>query len=104
MTALVPKGTGSVVLADADGVGTVTVTSFAADGKRLERGDGRGQARHRRLRRPARRRPPWSACPPARTSVHAAALVTDQREGAAVVPFRELVTKALVPDVRPGLP
>ena len=35
MTALVPSGAGSVVLADADRVGTVTVTSFAADGRRL---------------------------------------------------------------------
>ena len=35
MTALVPSGAGSVVLADADRVGTVTVTSFAGDGRRL---------------------------------------------------------------------
>ena len=34
----------------------------------------------------------------------AAALVTDKGAGAAVVPFRELVDTALVPDVRPGLP
>ncbi len=103
MTALVPEGTGSVLFADADGVGTVTVTSFDADGKRLARktvevrpGTGgtvdlpKGAA----LVRVA----------PERTLVPAAAMVTRKGAGAAVVPFRELVDTALVPDVRPGLP
>jgi hypothetical protein len=103
MTALVPNGTGSVVLADADQVGTVTVTSFAGNGRQVgeetvEVRPGTGGSvdlpENAALVRVA----------PQRTAVHAAALVTDRQDGAAVVPFRELVTTALVPDVRPGLP
>jgi hypothetical protein len=103
MTALLPTGDASVVIADADAVGTVTVTSFAPNGRRLgeetvEVRPGTGGTVDL----------PGNAAlvrvSSARTAVHAAALITDGRAGAAVVPFRELVTTALVPDVRPGLP
>ena len=103
MTALVPKGAGRVLLADADGVGTVTVTSFAADGKKLEEetvevkpgtGGSVDLPKKAALVRVSS----------TRTSIHAAALITGKGEGAAVVPFRELATTALVPAVRAGLP
>lgn len=102
MTALVPQGTGSVVLADAGGVGVATVEAWTASGDELE---------SRRVElRPGQggvvELPGGAALvrvTPRRTSVHAAALVTGAR-GVAVVGFRELPTEALIPDVRPGLP
>jgi hypothetical protein len=101
MTALVPDGAGSVLLADAQGVGTVTVTSFNADGeqvaeKTIEVEPGTGGTvdlpKKAALVRVSSKR----------TAINAAALVTGN--GATALPFRELVTHALVPDVRPGLP
>jgi hypothetical protein len=103
MTALVPPGAGAVVVADADGVGAVTVTSWSADGKRLQR--ERFEVRPEtggRVDLPEGAALVRVSSP--RAAVHAAALVTGPRAGAAVVPFREPVTKALIPAVRPGLP
>lgn len=102
-TVLVPPGTVSVVLGDAEGVGAATVEAWTADGdvleeQRVELKPGQGAVVDL---------PPDAALvrvTPRRTSVHAAALVTDPRAGAAVIGFRELVTDALIPDVRPGLP
>lgn len=100
-TALVPTGEATVQLADADGVGVATVTAWSEAGKelvskRVELKDGTGGSvdlpRGAALVRVA----------PSRTSVHAAVLVTG--DGATVVPLRAAVTRALVPDVRPGLP
>ena len=101
MSALVPEGDASVVLADADAVGVATVTAWSEAGKELvtkrvelERGTGgkvdlpRGAALVR--------------VEPQRTGVHAAVLVAG--DGATVVPMRAAVTKALIPDLRPGLP
>lgn len=101
MSLLVPAGTGRVVLADAGGVGVATVSAWTATGRKLEEqklelrpGQGgvvdlpRGAALVR--------------VSTERTTVHAAALVTGPA-GAAVIGFRELVTSALIPDVRPGL-
>lgn len=101
-TALLPGGAGRLVLADAGGVGTATVQPFTAAGRALEEqvvelAPGRGA---------------WVALPrgtallrvvPERTTVHGAVLVT-ARGGATVVPLRERVAEALVPEVRPGLP
>lgn len=101
MTALVPPGSASVVLADARGVGVVTVDSWRADGKELEQQRlevRRDQGGVIDLPRGAT----LVRVTPSRTAVSAAALVTGS--GATVVPFRELDTSALVPDVRPGLP
>lgn len=101
MTALVPPGAASVVVADARGVGVVAVDSWTADGKELEpqrlevRRDQGGVIDLPRGATLVR-------VTPSRTAVRAAALVTGS--GATVVPFRELVTSALVPHVRPGLP
>jgi hypothetical protein len=100
MTALVPDGAASVVLADAKGVGTVTVTSFAADGEEVDEETvevkpGTGGSVDL---------PPRAALvrvASKRTEINAAALVTG--DGAAAVPFDELTTKTLVPSVRPGL-
>ena len=101
MSALVPDGDASVVLADADAVGVATVSAWSESGKELatkrvelKRGTGgkidlpRGAALVR--------------VEPQRTGIHAAVLVTG--DGATVVPMRAAVTKALVPDLRPGLP
>lgn len=101
MTLLVPPGDGRVVLADAGGVGVATVESWSADGKALdpEKIELRpGQGGVVDLPRGA----VLVRVTPERTSVHAAAVVTG-RSGAAVVGFRELLTRALIPDVRPGL-
>ena len=102
-TALVPDGNASVVFADAEGVGTVTVTSFDADGKRL----GRKTVEVRPGTGGTVDLPKGAALvrvAPERTLVPAAALITEKGAGAAVVPFHELVDTALVPNVRPGLP
>ncbi len=102
-TVLVPAGSGSVLLGDAEAVGTATVEAWTADGDALEQQKVElkpGQGAIVDL-------PPDAALvrvTPDRTSVHAAAMITGPRAGAAVVGFRELVTEALVPDVRPGLP
>ena len=101
-TVLVPAGTASVLLGDAAGVGTASVEAWTADGRALEAQEVElkpGQGAVVDLPRGAA----LVRVTPRRTSVHAAALVTDPRAGAAVVGFRELVTEALIPDVRPGL-
>jgi hypothetical protein len=80
--------------------GTVTITSGNRAGrepeeKRLELKPGTGGEV---------RLPPGAALVRVtlhRTSVHAALMVTGN--GATVLPFREQVTDALIPDVRPGL-
>jgi hypothetical protein len=102
-TVLVPTGTASVLLGDAEGVGTATVQAWSADGdvlepEKVELKPGQGAVVD--LPRGAA----LVRVTPRRTSVHAAALVTGPAAGAAVVGFRELVTEALIPDVRPGLP
>lgn len=102
-TALVPAGTASVLLGDAEAVGIATVEAWTADGdaleeQRVELKPGQGAVVD--LPRDA----VLVRVTPRRTSVHAAAMVTAPRKGAAVVGFRELVTEALIPDVRPGLP
>jgi hypothetical protein len=102
MTVLVPQGAGSVVLADAEAVGVATVAAWTADGEeletqRLELQPGQGGVVEL---------PEGAAVvqvSPARTSVHAVAMVTGSG-GAAVLPFRSRVSSALDPDVRPGLP
>ena len=102
-TVLVPSGTASVLLGDAEGVGTATVEAWTADGEALEEQKVElkpGQGAVVDLPRGAA----LVRVTPRRTSVHAAALVTGPAAGAAVVGFRELVTEALIPDVRPGLP
>ncbi len=102
-TVLVPAGTASVLLGDAEGVGTATVEAWTADGKALEARQVElkpGQGAVVQLPRDAA----LVRVTPRRTSVHAAAMVTGPRAGAAVIAFRELVTEALIPDVRPGLP
>lgn len=101
MTLLVPPGDGRVLLGAASGVGVATVSAWTAEGRalepqeiELEPGQGgvvdlpRGAALVRVETR--------------RSAVHAAALVTGPG-GAAVLGFRELLTEALIPDVRPGL-
>lgn len=105
MTLLVPPGraplTARMVLADATGVGLATVSSWTADGKalpdrelELKPGQGgvvdlpRGAALVR--------------VDAERAAVHAALLVAG-RNGTAVTGFRELLTTALIPDVRPGV-
>jgi hypothetical protein len=101
MSLVVPPGRASVLLADAAGVGTATISSWNKAGrplaeKRLELKPGTGGEVNL---------PSGAALvrvTPRRTSVHAALMVTGN--GATVVPFRELVTDALIPDVRPGLP
>ena len=101
MSLVVPPGRAAVVLADAAEVGVVTVASWNDAGKqlqekRLEVKPGTGG----KVALPAGAALVQVA--PRRTSVHAALLATG--DGATVVPFHELVTDALIPDVRPGLP
>ena len=101
MSLVVPPGRASVLLADAADVGLVTVSSWNDAGKalkekRLELKPGTGGE----VDLPAGAA--LVTLTPRRTSVHAALLATGN--GATVVPFHELVTEALIPDVRPGLP
>jgi hypothetical protein len=101
MSLVVPPGRASVLLADASGVGTATVSSWNRAGrqlgaKRLELKPGTGGE----VRLPAGAA--LVRVTPQRTSVNAALMVTGN--GATVVPFHELVNDALIPDVRPGLP
>ena len=101
MSLVVPPGRASVLLADAAEVGVVTISSWNDAGKalkekRLELKPGTGGE----VDLPAGAA--LVTLTPRRTSVHAALLATG--DGATVVPFHELVTEALIPDVRPGLP
>jgi len=100
MSLVVPPGQASVLLADATGVGVVTVSTWNDAGKqlkeeRLEVKPGTGG----KVDLPAGAA--MVTVTPRRTSVHAALMSTGG--GATVVPFHELVTDALIPDVRPGL-
>jgi hypothetical protein len=99
MSLVVPSGQSSVLLADAAGVGVVTVKSWNEAGKelkekRVEVKPGTGG----KVELPAGAA--LVQVDPGRTSVDAALLTTG--DGATVMPFRELVTDALIPDVRPG--
>lgn len=100
MTALVPPAAARLVLAQAGGAGVAVVTSYAdgevlaeerveltpGSGATLDLPEGAGLVR----------------VAPRRTEVSAAVLASGN--GATVVPLQELVRRALVPDVRPGLP
>lgn len=100
--ALVPAGRARLLLADPAGVGLATVAALDAAGRELstqavELVPGAGASVSL---------PDGTALvrvTPERTSVRAALLVTGAG-GVAVVPLRELLTDALVPDVRPALP
>jgi hypothetical protein len=99
MSVVVPSGQSSVLLADAAGVGVVTVSSWNDAGKklkvkRLEVKPGTGG----KVELPAGAA--LVQVDPGKTSVDAALLTTG--DGATVMPFHELVTDALIPDVRPG--
>lgn len=99
MSLVVPSGQSSVLLANAAGVGVVTVKSWNQAGKqlkakRVEVKPGTGG----KVELPAGAT--LVQVDPGRTSVDAALLTTG--DGATVLPFRELVTDALIPDVQPG--
>ena len=99
-TALVPPGEARVVLARAAGAGVATVEAYD-DGRRLlskrvELTEGSGGV----VELP--RATSLVRVTPQRTQVSAAVVARDR--GATVVPLRELVRRALVPAVRPGLP
>lgn len=101
MTALVPAGSARLVLARAGGAGVALVSAYD-DGtllaeERVELADGSGATLDL---------PDGTSLvrvTPRRTDVSGAVVVTSGR-GASVVPLRELVRYALIPDVRPGLP
>ena len=100
VTALVPPGESSLVLAGAEGAGVATVASYD-DGellaeKRVELTDGAGG----RVDLPEGTS--LVRVTPRRTAVAASLVSTG--DGATVLPLQELVRTALVPDVRPGLP
>ena len=101
MALVVPPGRASVLLADAAKAGVVTISSWNDAGKklkvkRLEVKSGTGG----KVDLPAGAS--LVQVTPQRTSVNAALMATG--DGTTVLPFRELVTDALIPDVRPGLP
>jgi hypothetical protein len=100
--ALVPAGKARLLLADPAGVGLATVVALDAAGQELATEEvelvpdtgatvtlPEGTALVR--------------VTPERTSVHASLVVTSD-QGVVVVTLRELLTDALVPDVRPALP
>ena len=99
VTALVPPGESSLVLAGAEGAGVATVAAYD-DGKllaeeRVELTEGSGGSVDL---------PEGTSLvrvTPRRTSVAASVVTTG--DGATVVPLRELVRTSLVPGVRPGL-
>jgi Family of unknown function (DUF5719) len=100
ITSLVPPGKSSLVLAGAAAAGVAEVAAYD-DGtllreERVELTEGSGG----RVDLPERAT--LVRVTPRRTTV-AAALVSSGR-GATVLPLQELVRRALVPDVRPGLP
>lgn len=101
MTALVPPGEARLVLAQAGGAGVADVAAYGQDGgllaeKRVELREGSGG----QVDLP--RGTVLVRVTPRRTDVSAAVVVTGR--GHTVVPLRELVRRALVPAVRPGLP
>ncbi len=100
MTALVPAGDARLVLARAGGAGVALVATYG-DGellaeKRVELADGSGGVVDLPEGTDLVR------VTPRRTDVAASVVVTG-RAGATVVPLRELIRYALIPDVRPGL-
>ena len=99
MTALVPPGDSSVVLAASEGTGVAVVAAYD-DGRllgeeRVELAVGAGG----RVELPARTS--LVRVTPRRTAVAAAVVTTGA--GATIVPLGDLVRTALVPGVRPGL-
>ncbi|MEJ7794760.1 MAG: DUF5719 family protein [Nocardioides sp.] len=99
VTALVPAGDAQLVLARAGGAGLAVVSAYG-DGellaeKRVELTDGSGGTVDLPEGTDLVR------VTPRRTDVSASVVVTS-RQGATVVPLRELVRYALIPDVRPG--
>lgn len=101
VTALVPDGDARLVLARAGGAGVAVVSAYG-DGEllaeeRVELADGSGGTVNLPEGTDLVR------VVPRRTDVAASVVVTSNR-GATVVPLRELVRFALIPDVRPGLP
>lgn len=100
-TQLVPPGAKRLLVSGASRVGVVTVVARAADGRQLassrtELTPGRGAAI---------RLPPDAVLltiTPQRTSLVGAVQV--RGDGTAVVPLRDLVSSALIPDVRAGTP
>lgn len=100
-TALVPPGSARLVLARSGGAGVALVAAYG-DGEllseeRVELTDGSGAT----LDLPPGTR--LVRVTPRRTDVAGAVVITSSG-GADVVPLRELVRTALIPDVRPGLP
>lgn len=100
VTALVPPGESTLVLAGAEGAGLATVAAYDAGRllaeRRVELTEGSGG----RVDLPTRTS--LVRVTPRRTAVAAALVSTG--DGATVQPLQELVRTALVPDVRPGLP
>lgn len=100
MTALVPAGEAKLVLARAGGAGLAVVVAYGGgellEEKRIELTDGRGGV----LDLPEGT--DLVRVTPRRTDVAASVVVTGAG-GATVVPLRELIRYALIPDVRPGL-
>ena len=101
VTALVPAGDARLVLARAGGAGVAVVSAYGEGEllaqERVELADGSGGT----LDLPEGT--DLVRVTPRRTDVAASVVVTS-RQGATVVPLRELVRFALIPDVRPGLP
>ena len=100
VTALVPPGESSLVLAGAEGTGVATVAAYD-DGRllaeeRVELTEGAGG----RVELPERTS--LVRVTPRRTAVAASLVSTG--DGATVLPLQELVRTSLVPQVRPGLP
>jgi hypothetical protein len=101
VTALVPAGDARLVLARAGGAGVAEVSAYGdgelLDEQRVELADGSGGTVDLPEGTDLVR------VTPRRTGVSASVVVTS-RQGATVVPLRELVRYTLIPDVRPGLP
>lgn len=101
-TALLPAGEAELVLARAGGSGLAVVAAYGDGGlleeKRVELTDGSGGV----VRLPEGTE--LVRVTPRRTDVAASVVVLGRGGGATVVPLRELVRYALIPDVRPGLP
>jgi len=102
--AVLPAGPKRLLLADPGGVGVATVTAYATNGKQLDQ-----QRLELAPDTGADVELPDEAAlvtlTPERTSVRGSVLLTGGAgSGTAVLPLRELVLTALVPDVRPGVP
>lgn len=101
MTALVPAGEAKLVLAGASGAGLALVAAYGGgellEEERVELADGSGGV----VELPEGT--DLVRVTPRRAEVAASVVVTGGR-GSTVVPLRELVRVALIPDVRPGPP